>query len=398
MKIKKGFLIFLVSLMVMSVTGLCLASGKPVIKEIVIIGPSRSNEDIIIRHLPFNTGDEWQDDYLEITEKRIKALNIFNHLELKVLTEPVSDNGIRVVIRANDTSIYYVDPVEFAIMKTVYLSEQMMRQEFRNPFGNGINLEAGYGWGSAPWWSLGLQYAGSKGFTGKIQHYNFERSSLFNGIKYSEDGNIESISLKQIPAANLELNYSLNYLDNNYKVSGKNSINQQYLVSGIEAVYGKIGKLRTSYQYGKPLKSDLSSYSKIVIDYTLEKKFDYGDLIYRLHGGIMSAKAPLNLKFHGGGFNKISLRGYRYNMAGDRFLRTTIEFHKPIITEDMKIIFFTDIGKIAATGINFADKKWLYSGGIGLSYDTPMNIPVRLDIATNPEGDIQWNIGFGHSF
>ena len=103
------------------------------IEEVLVVGPTRSSEVLVYKQLPFTEGDIWCEEYRKLAKKRIKALKIFNATELRVITEPVSDKTIRVVIRATDTSIYYSDIVEFAFMKTVDLRYQQFNHRLRHP-------------------------------------------------------------------------------------------------------------------------------------------------------------------------------------------------------------------------------------------------------------------------
>lgn len=120
------------------------------IKEILVLGPTRSSKEIVYNQLPFSEGDIWQEEYRELVKKRLAALEIFNPMELRIITEPASDNTVRVIIRATDTSIYYIEPVEFVIFKTTGLASHQVEHVFRNPFGNGYNIEAGFNWSKNP--------------------------------------------------------------------------------------------------------------------------------------------------------------------------------------------------------------------------------------------------------
>lgn len=394
----KNFLIYLLSLLlIISLTDICLADSQPIIKEIVVTGPERTHKEIIYSHLPFDRGDKWQDDYLKLTKSRIVALGIFDPVELTVLTEPITDNKIRVVIRATDTGIFYVDPVEFAIMKTVDFNYNRFRQNFRSPSGKGMKYKINYGWGFAPWWSLGIDFPGKNGFTGGWQHYNYQRKRLFNDIQYNEQGYRKSIMLTHILSSQTRLNYLFNYLNNYFEISEQEPVKQQYLDFDIGLVRNSYGQLGVNYCYGKSLNSDQPDYFKFIVDYLIQKDIHPGSLVYRLQGGIGSAETPLNLQFKGGGFSEIALRGYNFNQAGDRFLRTTVEFHSSIIN-NFNLILFSDGGKIIPVGYRFNEEKWLLSAGIGISYKTPVAVPVRLDVVTNQQGAINWNIGFGHNF
>lgn len=375
-----------------------LAVEKPVIKEVIIIGPTRSSEDIIVRQLPFREGDYWDDSFKDLTYRRIAALNIFNPMELKMVVEPVEEDYVRVVIRATDTEIFYTDPVELVVMKLVDLCYQEFNLVLRNPAGNGFNIEAGLSWSSNPWWKVGTSYAAGSGFTLHWLHTDYKINSRFNGISYHVDGFNEKISIKQIPAADWQFKYILKYLDNNYQVEGSTEERQKYLIGEMEALWTGFGELQMNISRGQSLEDTQPHFNKLILDFVKEYPVSAGKFILRLQGGITSPETPLNMQFHGGGFSQIPLRGYNYNLAGDRFARGTIEFHKPVFTRGLQGIIFIDCGKIVPAGGDFNGKEWLLDGGIGLAYDTPMGIPVRCDIGFNQQGEYNWNIGLGHSF
>lgn len=387
----------LILLIILSVSAIALAEDEVMIKEIVIIGPTRSSEDLISKQLPFSKGDIWEESYLELIESRVKALNIFNPMDFKVLAETIEDNQVRVVIRANDTSILYTDPVEFAIMKAVYLKDKSLVQEFRNPIANGLNITAGFSWDENSWWALSLQYPLKDGFIAGLQQKGFDKSSLFNRREYSETGKLTGLSLKHIMNNELQFKYNLNYLDNFYNPPTGDKLNQRYLDFSFNTIWQRNGKMLLGYTHGHSLQSEQPDYDKLTLEYFLKKDVEFADLVFRISGGIASKETPLNRQFHGGGFSSIALRGYSYNMAGDRFLQNTIEIHRHL-KESFKLILFSDLGKIVAVEQKFKKADFLISGGVGLSYDTPLQIPVRLDIVVNKEGDISCNMGFGHSY
>ncbi len=389
--------IFLILIIVILFSQSVMAENRPIIKEIVIIGPTRSDEDIIVRQLPFKEGDLWEEGVEKLIYRRIQVLNIFNPMELKVIVEPVGDD-VRVVIRATDTDILYIDPVEVAILKTVDLSNKQFNQEIRSPLGKGVCYIVGTGWGANPWWKVGLSYPVSKGISIKWLHTDFDWISGFNGYTYHQDGIKESLNIRQIYRQNWEFNYGVNYRANTYKISGEERIEQQYLTGSLEVIWKEYGELKFSILRGEALQISRADYTKIMVDYLNKYSINSGEYIFRFQGGVTSPETPLNLQFQGGGFSSIPLRGYSYNLAGDRFLRGTIEYHQKLPIKGLHGIIFADYGKIVPTGRMFTKEDWLVSGGIGLAYDTPLEEPVRCDIAFNQEGEYNWKIGFGHSF
>ncbi|MFW6265128.1 MAG: BamA/TamA family outer membrane protein, partial [Bacillota bacterium] len=214
---------------------------------------------------------------------------------------------------------------------------------------------------------------------------------------YTEKGNLTALSLRHILNNELEFRYNLNYLDNYYSPSVADKLNQLYLDFGFKTIWQKYGQVILSYNHGHSLQSEQPDYDKLTLEYSINKDLEFADLIFRISGGIASKETPFNHQFQGGGFSSIPLRAYSYNMAGDRFLRSTIEFHRPL-KKGFKLILFSDLGKIVPVGKVFENTDCLISAGIGLSYDTPVQIPVRLDLVVNKDGDISYNIGFGHSY
>src|SRR5690554_2858857 len=125
-----------------------VATGGSRISEIIILGNSRTSDEVILRQLPFSPGDDWRDGYLDLTLTRLEAMNCFDPLSLRVITEPLPGGDLRVVVRASDTHILYLDPLEFFIINMQNLFSNYYTQTFYNPFGTGLNLTAGGGWRS----------------------------------------------------------------------------------------------------------------------------------------------------------------------------------------------------------------------------------------------------------
>jgi len=388
----------LLIIMIIGVSLSIIAEEKPVIKEIIIIGPTRSEESIILKQLPFREGDYWEEGYKELAYRRVEVLNIFNPMELKVITEPVDEKFIRVVIRATDTGVFYVDPVELVVMKTVALIEQQFNQEIRSPLGKGVNYSLGIGWGSNPWWKVGFSYPLSNGFSLKWQHNDFDMSARFNGDTYHQDGFNESLYIKQVFSENWEFGYGIGYRNNGYQLEGEDRSTQKYLTGMIETIWKGYGQLQVSIHRGQSLEEEQPDFNKVMIDYLKEYQIEGGELIFRLQSGLADPETPLNLQFHGGGFSSIPLRGYSFNLAGDRFVRGVLEYHRRLPVPGLSGIVFIDYGKILPAERSFKEESWLVSGGLGLAYDTPLDLPVRCDLAFNPEGEYNWKLGFGDSF
>jgi len=371
---------------------------RGIIGEIVIIGPTRTEEDIIRRQLPFAEGDYWQEEYGKLVSRRIEALNVFHPLEIRVLTEPINEGYFRVVIRATDTDLLYVDPVEMAVFKTVDLFEKQFNQEIRSPFGRGVVYSMGFGWSSNPWWEAGFSYPLAKGLSLNFQHLSFETNSVFNNLRYQEKGFKDNIHFKQVLSADWELGYGFGYRDNEYQLSGEGDIHQQYVLLSGEAIWKGGGQLLFALRHMESLKEGQPSFTKLSGDYVNGYQFLDGIFILRLQCGLLSSETSLNMQFHGGGFSEIPLRAYQYNLAGDRYLRGGLEYHRALPVSGLRGIIFTDAGKILHAGWTFEETELLLKGGIGLAYDTSMEIPVSLDLAFNQEGDFNWKLGFGHSF
>ena len=385
------------------VVGLFLVLTTPIyaesqrIDEIVVIGPTRSSAELVYTQLPFAEGDFWHEDYRELVRKRIKALEIFNPMELRVITEPITDDKIRVVIRATDTSIYYNNLIEFAIMKTVDLGYRQINQTFRNPFGNGYNIEVGFNWSQNPWWKIGTHFNVGNGFTGEWQHLDFDRGLEFNGTNYNEDGYQEKVELEQVVTEDIRLLYGMIYQDSRYE-GQRGEYQQQYLKGKMEIINDKYGYLHARLVGAKSLVENNQDFYQLEVDYTDNMNLGPGQFVYKFQGGISNPETPLNHQFHIGGFREIPIRGYSFDMAGDRYAKTTIEYHQPIFVRGLNLILFTDVGKIISDGKDLTSEEWLFGKGAGVSYNTPLGAPIRLDVGFNKKGDYKINFGFGNSF
>ena len=135
------------------------------------------------------------------------------------------------------------------------------------------------------------------------------------------------------------------------------------------------------------------------MEYLKESKKEKGSLITSIKAGIASKNTPLDYKFHLGSYTKIPLRAHPYNYAGDSFYAATFEYHRDILIENFSGIIFVDSAKIVDNGYNLSQEKLMTDVGLGISYMTPIGLPLRADMAYNIRNDnYSWNIALGHSY
>ena len=109
--------------------------------------------------------------------------------------------------------------------------------------------------------------------------------------------------------------------------------------------------------------------------------------------GYATEDTPTNQKFVVGGFSNLPLRAESGLRLTTCYLLTTAEYHYPL-NDSLNLIGFVDGGWIKSQ-----EPDTIINVGAGLSFDTPLRSPVRLDAAINPVSkDWRWNIGFGLSF
>jgi outer membrane protein assembly factor BamA len=372
-----------------------IASAKE-IEEITVQGLTRSDEELVRRQLPYEIGDEWTQELKELTEKRLLEMRTFNPMTLKVASKEVGEEKVKIIIRTEDPNPFMFHPVEFGVFKVVDLTSERLTQYALNPFGKGMNFNAGVDWSSDPWWQIETGYAGSQGRTYSISYKDFTNNEEFNNLEYEETGFNLGLELQQIPTHDLTLGYTLSYQENTYQQ--QREVAQEYLLMGTEITYEKYGQLKSGIEYGYGLAEDNVDFS--LLNLRWDKVNNLGDdkFIFSFKSGAASPNTPFNYQFKGGGTNALPFRGTEFELAGTKYLVSNLEYHKLLAGNWLWGIGFLDTGKLIPEDSKFGKTDWKLDGGGALALSTPFG-PLRFDLGFDllAEG-YEFNVNLGHTF
>lgn len=382
----KVFLFILLLLMCIHPVKLYAQEGS-IIKEIIIIGQTRTSEEIIFEQLPFQKGDIWRKELAQWTIKRLETLNIFAYEPLQIITEPLSKEECRVVIRVADPSFLYKDPAEFVFNTGVSLAFQQFSPTLYNPFGDGMNFNLAINW--SPNYSYGGSITSPVGSSLFSLGGHYYQSNLhFSNKSYESSGLVLETGItywwNESLRQTTRLNYHSFYLDEE---------EYEYIIPRVSFFRTGFGESEITLSTGLSLQDDPFFWQ---VRGTLFSKKN--SLLGLLRGGYTSPEAPFNYTFATGGYHLIPLRGESLWHLTKAYLLGTLEYHLPLNSMLIPILFI-DGGLIWKDEALLFEEEMIINLGLGLALDTPLGIPVRFDIATNPVTD-DWNyhIGFGHSF
>ncbi len=349
-----------------------------IIEEILILGVSRTQEEVISNQLPFAEGDYWREEYKEWTIKRFATLNIFAYEPMQVVTQPL-DEGLRVIIRVADPSLLYLDPAEFLFMSMMGLTSSQLGLTLYNPLGTGYNF------GTIVNWSDNYIYSAqvSKPFvSGRLRIYGRQyRSDRFN---YQSEGWLAGFEHRYWWSKDLRTTGGISFQKVEY-----NQQQQQLVLPQIALYHQGLVRSDTLLQLGLPLTDEQQFFGKI--NTVIYKPGD--NLLNLIRLGYASEATPANHQFIVGGFSNLPLRAETEMILATGYLLSTTEYHYPI-NPSLKLIGFIDGGLIMKEELDT-----VINLGMGLAMDTPLGLPVRLDAALNPvSGNWRWNVGFGFTF
>ncbi|SIQ05513.1 BamA/TamA family outer membrane protein [Halanaerobium kushneri] len=395
----KKIMIFTVVLIIISLT---LNVNAQTVTEIEISELERSSRELILKQLPYTTGDIYGEQKLILSRKRIFNSDLFNPITFQLSAQETKNNNYKIFINAEDSGIFMIHPWEFAIRKTTGLLGEKFEQKIRNPQGNGLSYLFALDWSNDSYQDYGLEYLGKKGRIYNFNYRNFDRDLEFNQQDFKSKGDFYQFSLESIPTAEIKNQYSLKFQENDYQIN--NLIQkQQYLIPVYNLNYDKSFNFEFELSRAFSLNDNYNDFNSFKLNLNKEFKLNNKSrIIADFKGGFSSDNTPLNYQFTAGGFSKIDggipIRGQDYEFAGTKYIKNTLEYHRMLWRRDLWGVIFIDNAKIAAADKEFGDLSWENDAGLGLIYYTFLG-PIRADIAfDNGNSSPQFKIGFGNSF
>ncbi|GEM_PF-1734201 len=371
-----GLLLIYVLFVTVQVQG---SEEKLVVDEILILGVSRTQKEVIYNQLPFAEGDCWQKEYREWAIQRLATLNIFTYEPLQLVTQPLDEERLRVIIRVADPSLLYLDPAEFLFISLMGLTSNQLGLTFYNPWGTGHNISTTVNWSDN--YSYGVRV--SKPFlSGRLTLSGHQyRNDTFH---YQSEGWLAGINHRYWWNENLRTTTGISLQTVEFDQQ-----HQQLLIPKISVFHQGLVHSKTELQYGLSLNKEQASFSKInTVLYRPGK-----NLLNLVRLGYAAETTPANKQFVVGGFGSLPLRAEPRGILVNGYFLTTAEYHYSL-NPSLKLIGFVDGGWLKSK-----KPDTIINLGAGLSMDTPLGLPLRFDAAINPVSkDWRWNIGFEFSF
>jgi len=352
------------------------AAEEPIIEEIIILGLTRTSEQMVQQQLPFAVGDRWHEEYRAWTLQRLRMTDKFSPAPLRVITDPLPTGGVRVTVRVSDPAVWYKDPIELVASSGISLIFGQVNLPLYNPGGLGQNFYLSGSWGS--YQHLGLRITRPVGpgvLTLRGRHIDYQ--SPF----YHEQGLKLAGDYKSWLHPNWRLEAGTEFWRGALDGGDMQILFPQLAAYSNDPLRGEV-----KMGLGIPL-GDISPFFRV----HSQVMGEYGPLIGLLRGGtVIGDEAPLNYLFHTGHFGLLPLRGQGLELTRD-YLLTTVELHWQ--QGQLIPILFLDGGFYRPGG-----EGGVINIGAGLGVETPMGV-IRLDLGWNPlRGTTAFNFGFGHSF
>ncbi len=357
------------------------------IKEIVIVGTTRTPERVVRSQLPFEEGDIWRDDFRQLAIRRFTTLNIFAYEPVRITVEPLSDSECRVMVRLADPCFLYKDPAEFAFTTGVGLIFSQFSPTVFNPIGTGQNLnlniiwDHNYSYGGSVTSPLGPGMVALGG-----RYYRSDR--VFSNIEYDSSGWSVEGSYRYWWNRSLRQTARVQY--HSYDLGGEKS---NYIIPGLGIFFSDMFSGSLSVSSGFSLQDDPFFWQ---LQGTLFGQ--KGPVIGLARAGYTSNSTPANHRFATGGFSALPLRAENPWHLTRAYALGTVEYHFSL-GEMLAPIVFIDGGWLWKDDPAPGLEGLLINVGLGVAIYTPLGIPARLDFAVNPVTlSWGWNLGFGHSF
>ena len=379
-------LLLIILLAALSSPVLLSAQEGLIIREIIVVGNTRTSEAVVRSQLPFREGDPWQDEFSQWAVHRLVTLDIFAYEPMRITVEPVSDHECRVMVRLGDPSIWYRDPAEFAAMTAMRLFSSQFMGTVYNPFGFGLNLNVNLVWGHN--YSYGASVTAPLGpGAASLGGRYYRGDHTFTNTSYESMGWSAELGFWYWWNRYLRQSARIQYHD--YELDGTQG---SRIIPGTGLLYHDSFTALGTAAAGISLQDDPLFWR---VQGALSKEF--GPAVALARGGYTSPDTPGHMQFAVGRYSLLPLRGEDMQHLARAYALGTAEYH-------------FSLGMLAP--IVFADGGWVWNGspgqdlnsilinlGAGLAFYTPIGIPVRVDFAMNPvTASWGWNIGFGHSY
>jgi len=384
---RKSILTLILLLVICTSSVILFAQEGPIIREIVVVGNTRTPESVIRGQLPFKEGDIWRDDFQEWAIRRFTTLNIFAYEPMRITAEPLSDAECRVMVRIGDPSVLYKDPAEFVFTTGVGLIFGQFTPTIFNPIGTGQNFNLNIIWGHN--YSYGGSVTSPLG-PGMValggRYYRSDR--VFSNTQYESSGWSVEGSYRYWWSKSLRQTARLQH--HSYELDGEKS---NYIIPGLGIYFSDMFSGSLSVTAGFSLQDEPFFWQMQGVLFGQQ-----GPIIGLARAGYASYSTPANHRFATGGFSVLPLRGESPWHLTRAYALGTVEYH-------------FSLGDMLAP-IVFVDGGWLWKDdpmpgldgllinlGLGLAFYTPLGVPVRLDFAINPVTlRWGWNLGFGHTY
>lgn len=363
-------------------------SEGPIIKEILILGNTRTPDSVILDQLPFTIGDRWQESFRPWTYNRLVTLSTLAYDPVQIINEPLEE-GCRIIIRIADPHILYRDPAEYAFTTGIGLLFSNLQKTLYNPFGSGQNLGLQINWGENYYYEGQISSPLGAGVV-NLSAFEYLEKRTFLEHQYTDQGTGGSVAYRYWWNENWRQTSSLHYYKNQL-----DDEKQEIFYPGVEFYYQGDVLARFNLDTGY-ISGSLEEEEPF---YRFEGAFlgRYRSFFGLLRGGLVSDNTPLNYRFSVGGFSNLPLRGESVRRLTTGYLMATAEYHSSFL--GLIPLTFFDLGWVIQDEETYLFDDAVINIGVGLAIETPLGLPVRFDVATNPEDwGINWNIGFGHTF
>lgn len=385
MKKLKIFLSIVLALL--SITNFSNAHEGLIISEIIISGNTRTQDQLILRQLPFKEGDLWQDSFTRLTILRLQTIDMLAYEPMRVIVSPLNEQECLVLIRVSEASVLYKDAAEFFFSTATELLFRSFNQTLHNPLGTGQNLYLNLAWGPNYAYGGGISAPLAAGNILINGRYFYSDRTFFDD-NYQHQGYLIRGNYRYWWDSSLRSDLRVTYHD--YQLSGDD---YSFVLPGLTLFFQNQSRANFSVQTGLSL-NDQESFWQVQSNLYN----NWGNIHSVLRGGYTSLETPADYRFAVGGFSALPLRGESALYICDGYGLSNLEYHHQL-NDLLKIIIFKDMGYLWQHDPVVNHEGFLLNLGAGFAFYTPLGFPLRLDLGVNPlTKNWAFNFGMGHSF
>lgn len=367
-----------------------------IIANIRILGDHATDEKVVSRTIQLKPGAKFDAAQFHAAKRRLIALQAFDGAEMYVV--PISPNHVDIVVRLNEGFGFYLDPVDFVIRNILSLSQKTIALSYYNVGGKLVSIGGEYGFGGNDRRIAYITLPVNTLPTTVRYHTETYHTQLVwgehSGSAYTTTKTDFSVSTQALFGYNSSVTFGAMY--------SKSDVTDLDTTKDLKVPSSEYVSFSTTVQTGMPGKTSWNQGGTMfqVGAAVLANRFDLSEYYPRVNTRVKNATylgrglvsrlelaaawtqkdTPYDRRFRLGGNGQLGTNTPIF--VGEMYAYSNIEMQR-YFTHDLAVHVNFEAAYIWESCIKTDLSNQLYSVGGGLTYQTPIGFPIRVQYSRN---------------